>query len=179
MVARLALAASVMACLEAPPGSEQPPGDAADPGDGATGLCPSPCDDCEADGTCVIHCGEEECAAGVTCPPGRPCHVTCQGDTACENVPIDCTMATECEIECLGHDACQAGVSCDGTLCTIECNGADACSDGEIRCNADDCAITCDGENACGDVCCHLEGCGLECDSSINEDGCTCPDAAR
>ena len=175
MVGGLALAASVMACLEAPPGSSQPPppADASDPGDGATGQCPSPCTNCEADGTCVIHCGEEECVAGVTCPPGRPCHVTCEGDTACEEVLVDCSAATACEIECLGRDACQSGVRCGGTACIIECNGTDACADGAIRCDAEDCDISCDGSGACGNVCCHDQSCGLECDS-INEVGCVC-----
>ncbi|HEU5055624.1 MAG TPA: hypothetical protein VFU21_03840 [Kofleriaceae bacterium] len=175
-LACVALTVSIAACLEAPPGSSvQPPdGDGAAAGDGASESCPEACDDCEADGTCVIRCGEGECGPSVICPPGRPCLVVCQGYTACEAVPIDCTAATACRIECLGHDACQAGVSCAGDSCSIVCMGTDACSDGDVRCDATVCGITCDGENACtGSVCCQSGECGAQC-VSVNGGCCAC-----
>lgn len=130
--------------------------------------CPAQCTSCDQTGTCVIDCDQTNCDNGVTCPPGRRCEVSCNGDNEC-GAGVSCSAATSCDITCNGDGACAGGITCGGVSCTIECNGEDACT-GDIACNAVTCDIDCRGDDVCeGSVCCLGSDCGSGCQGN-----CTC-----
>jgi hypothetical protein len=130
----------------------QPPGDA--------GSCePTAC--AAAGGTCTgvvcqVVSGDESI---LSCPPGMPCRLVCDGYRYCRD-GARCNGATWCEVACLGYRACQSGVACDGSDCLVTCNGEEACESGisaTSTCTAHCCGIqtcaggvgTCTQDNVC------------------------------
>ena len=131
--------------------------------------CPAQCTSCDLTGRCVIDCDQTNCDNGVTCPPGRPCEVTCNGEDECGS-GVNCSAATSCDITCNGEGACAGGVTCGGVSCTIDCDGEDSCG-GSVECNAAVCEIDCRGDDTCsGTVCCNGNDCGSGCMGN-----CSCP----
>jgi hypothetical protein len=101
----------------------------ADPADGAPFTCPAACTTCTGT-TCNIVCDlTHPCATPITCPPGLPCHVTCDSPDACMMHEISCTMASSCLVDCTQLHACQmTSVHCGSGKCRLDCTGfVDAC----------------------------------------------------
>lgn len=128
-------------------------------------ACPSACTGgCDTSGTCII---TGQGGDSVTCPDGKKCDITCQGN-ACNN--IDCTGAASCTINCVGDSACN-NITCGAGDCIVTCTGTSAC--GDVTCGTQSmgqkmgrCRVSCTGSSGCGDV-----TCGNTCDCVI--DGCT------
>jgi hypothetical protein len=95
--------------------------------DGAPFTCPSACTSCTGT-TCNILCdGTHPCAKPVTCPPGLPCHVTCNATDVCSQRTISCTNATSCRVDCSKVHACEMmGVDCGNGTCRLDCTGFEA-----------------------------------------------------
>jgi hypothetical protein len=106
--------------------------------------------------------------AKVVCPAGMECHVFCMGaDDACKD-GVDCSLATKCQINCNGKQACRDGdVVCNTSMdsCTVNCIGDDACQNHGITCGGGPCQGNCIGANACqsGGVICGPGTCAADC----------------
>ncbi len=95
--------------------------------DGAAFTCPAACTSCTGT-TCNILCdGTHPCANPVTCPPGLPCHVTCNATDVCSQRPISCAKATSCRVECSQEHACEmVSLECGSGACRLDCTGFEA-----------------------------------------------------
>ncbi|MBX3263078.1 MAG: hypothetical protein KF782_25610 [Labilithrix sp.] len=165
---------------DAPP---PPPPPVLDPFDGGVDASPENCAIACADagtcvaGWCVITCnGGAECRNGaVTCPPGVPCDVRCNGADACKD-GVDCADATACSVLCDGRTSCTNDkVRCKGAACRVTCSQKDACLQG-VACDAGVCAIRCLGNDACKNerVVCNADRCSVECGASPKEGNNAC-----
>ncbi len=165
------------ACRFDLPSPIAPPGDAVTGGDApadvgaldarltcdpnACGVAGGACE--PATGHCVLQTAG---SAGVTCPAGHFCDITCAGGDGCRNGLVDCTNAAGCNIICgtggAGDEACDSGVRCPATgPCAVRCNGGLACRHGMVACGAGPCMIECLGADACGDF-------GVDCRQSMD-----------
>jgi hypothetical protein len=144
----------------------------------AASLCAAQGGGCEpGSNACTYRCDAgDSCAAGITCPPGVPCHVFCAGDDSCAG-EVDCTKASGCQINCTGAHSCGA-VDCAGATCATRCLGMDSCSDGGIHCEASDsCSIHCTGPGMMickNGVSAEAPDASIVCDDKACKGGATC-----
>ena len=111
--------------------------------DDAGFTCPSSCTSCTGT-TCNILCDlTHPCLSPITCPPGLPCHVTCNSLDVCSLHTISCSKATSCLVDCTQFHACQTmGVDCGNGACRLDCTGfTEACV--SVNLNAPNAASLC------------------------------------
>ncbi|MEM6990272.1 MAG: hypothetical protein AAF721_07240 [Myxococcota bacterium] len=120
--------------------------------------CPPECTSCE-DGVCTIECDDRECEGQtVTCPPGRPCNVVCDGIDTCLGSTVVCPEYHACDLECDGIDSCDDLVLECGAVgsCGVDCQGF-SCEGLNVECGADACLASCTTTQtvtvACGTSC--------------------------
>ena len=143
------------AAPDAPPGTPD-----------ASLACPSICNQGCGGGVCNI-LGDTLDLSGtaIVCPPGLPCHVTCEQRQTCRT-RIDCTQATgTCTVDCNGDRSCFFGATCGDAPCEIRCVGAD--SGGPLDCGTtSSCVVACVGDGSCafGITCCDASStCDVSC----------------
>ena len=111
--------------------------------DGSSFTCPAACTSCTGT-TCNILCDlTHACTSPITCPPGVPCHVTCNAIDVCSLHTISCSKASSCLVDCTQVHACQTmGVDCGNGACRVDCLGfAGACV--SVNLNAPNAASLC------------------------------------
>ncbi|MBX3190654.1 MAG: hypothetical protein KF819_26880 [Labilithrix sp.] len=122
-------------------------------------LCPN--------GTCIGGVCHVTCTGAVPCAgnpcaavgPGVRCNVTCQSGMGNPGCP-DSFTCNDCDIKCVGPQACGGDVACVGDGCKAQCcSGSQACN-GDVTCTGASCAVRCAPANACnGDPSCSGVGC--------------------
>ncbi len=122
---------------------------------------------CEGGG-CKFTCDDANSCSLVSCPPGQPCTVECNGQCG---AGVDCTRATECNITCT-NGGCGVGVLCGGGPCTVVCD--DACGGG-VTCGTDACNVDCRNDACGGGLRCGLScACDATCDNTSCGNGASC-----
>ena len=109
--------------------------------------------DCSAPGSCVL--------SDITCPPNVPCRITC-GDLSCTK-KVHCGLASACEVQCNGTNACADEVVCGKAPCDITCAGDGSCKK-RVKCKeACSCDVECTGTGACAETpeCPLMDACKL------------------
>jgi hypothetical protein len=126
----------------------------------AGGECPAACSGGCDEGTCIIECQSDACAAlPIACPPGWSCRVRCTAAGACLDAAIHCPEGYSCDVECSGLSGCRnARVSCNGGPCSLSCSDdARVCDAAQLHCNTGACSASCGGaslpETVCGEAC--------------------------
>lgn len=130
--------------------------------DGSPFTCPSGCTSCTGT-TCNILCDLlHPCSKPITCPPGGPCHVTCNALDICSQRTISCAKASSCLVDCTQFHACETmGVDCGNGACRVDCtNFAEACM--AVNLSASNAASLC-----------------LQCDAIVGQPGCKATDGTK
>jgi len=128
-------------------------------------VCPQGCSCDVSTSTCmIVGTGGQP----VTCPSGWNCQIDCVGGDACGD--ITCTMAASCSVSCVGGGACGA-ITCGPGKCDTMCTGGGAC--GMIDCSS---SCRCDVEclaGSCQQISCPMTPQGQYC-TPTGSDGPPC-----
>ena len=86
---------------------------------------------------------------------GTECEIECVGDNACQDMTINCPPGFKCKVVCDGVAACDAAtIECPELYaCDINCKQTDGCKAAEINCSSGLCDLDCQsGTAVCDDV---------------------------
>jgi len=148
----------------APSASAEGGGEGDDDDDGHVVIDPIPNAQCspetcgEIGGTCVDGACRLPCADGggcrntVLCPENTDCQIDCLGDDACTN--LTCSGGRSCSFYCEGT-GCH-GAKCTSGKCSFDCGGKNGCQ--EATCTGDECTFRCVGADTCKSITCNSEG---------------------
>ena len=100
--------------------------------------------------------GKDACKTGnLDCNGASVCSVTCDGESACQDVVIDVDgVSNGLELICRGKDSCKViALTGDTPVITADCIGESACQDATFDAGGSkEAFVTCDEKDACKSV---------------------------
>jgi len=121
------------------------------------------------EGACRLGCVDGGCQGTIVCPENTDCQIDCLGEDACTN--LTCSGGRSCSFYCEGSACFRA--TCSSTKCSFDCGGNDACQ--RATCTGDECTFRCLGRETCENIACNAKGsCKVECTGNDSCESASC-----